>query len=110
MNWTNSGASWWRVCYQLGLPHLVSSYPALLLLPVFTCFTLGSYKEGEDGLVLSWKWTTINMLASYSGATMRMLLQLEVFETTYNHSWLSQIPNQHTKGVWSSTMFLVPTA
>ena len=70
------------------LLRIISSYPALLLLPVFTCFTFGSYKDGEDGLTLSWKWTTVNTLLSYCGANIRMLLQLEASETIFYHSWI----------------------
>ena len=66
------------------LLRIISSYPALLLLPVFTCFTFGSYKDGEDGLALSWKWTGVNILVSYFGATLRMLLELELFETKFD--------------------------
>ena len=75
------------LCWKT-LLRIISSYPALLLLPVFTCFTFGSYKHGEDGLALSWKWTKVNMLVLYFGATLRMLLQLEVFETKFDHSWI----------------------
>ena len=74
-------------CWK-SLLRIISSYPALLLLPVFTCFTFGSYKDGEDGLALSWKWTAVNILVSYFGANVRMLLQLEVFETKFNCSWI----------------------
>ena len=73
----------WKTLFRI-----ISSYPALLLLPVFTCFTFGSYKDGEDGLALSWKWTAVNILVSYFGANVRMLLQLEVFETKFNCSWI----------------------
>jgi hypothetical protein len=70
------------------LLRITSSYPALLLLPVFTCFTFGSYKDGGDGLTLSWKWTAVNILISYFGANVRALLQLEVFEKTFYRSWI----------------------
>ena len=68
------------------LLRIISSYPALLLLPVFTCFTFGGYKDGGVGLALSWKWTAVNLILSYFGSTIRTLLQLEVFETSFYHS------------------------
>ena len=75
---------------------IISSYPALLLLPVFTCFTFGRYADGEEGLALSWKWTAVNMLVSYFWCTLRMLLQVEVWETTVHHSWILHPESTHT--------------
>ena len=78
------------------LLRIISSYPALILLPIFTCFTFGSYKDGEDGLALSWKWTTVNMLVSFFWCTLRMLLQVEVWETTVLHSWILNPKSTYT--------------
>ena len=64
---------------------VVSCYPAILLLPVFTCFTFGRHKKGEHTLILSWKWTAVNILISFCGVTLRLLLHLEYVEL---QSWV----------------------
>ena len=62
---------------------LTTSYPALLLLPMFSYFTFAAHNtaDGVAGLVLSWKWTWINMLLSFVGTTLRMLLSMAEAET-----------------------------
>ena len=42
-------------------------YPALLLLPMFSYFTFGPLEPGQSsevGLILSWKWTVVNIFIS----------------------------------------------
>ena len=80
----------WRTLLKV-----VSSYPALLLLAVFTFFTFGRHKEGEEGLVLSTKWTAVNMLVSFCGVTLRMLLHLNIFEMESYRSWILEATLNH---------------
>ena len=63
---------------------LTTTYPALLLLPMFSYFTFAAHKtaEGVAGLILSWKWTWINMLLSFVGTTLRMLLSMAEAEAS----------------------------
>ena len=86
-------------CWR-SLLKVISSYPALLLLPVFTFFTFGRHKEGEEGLVLSWKWTTVNMLISFCGATLRMLLHLDVIKIESYRSWISEATLTHRGNIF----------
>ena len=74
---------------------VVSCYPALLLLPVFTFFTFGRHKKGENTLVISWKWTIVNMLISLCGATLRMLLHLEIVELQSWVYWIRDYKEVH---------------
>ena len=79
---------------------VVSSYPALLLLPVFSFFTFGRHKESEEGLVLSCKWTAVNMIVSFCGVTLRMLLHLDVFEMESYRSWISEATQTHRGNIF----------
>lgn len=74
----------WRTLLKV-----ISSHPALLLLPVFTCFTFGGHDTTENSLVLSWKWTVVNMMVSFFGITMKMLFYIDVAETKSLCSWIS---------------------
>ena len=85
----------WRI-----LVKVVSSYPALLLLPVFTFFTFGRHTEGEEGLVMSWKWTAVNMLVSFCGVTLRMIFHLHNFEIESYKSWISDPTLSHKGNIF----------
>ena len=68
---------------------VISTHPALLLLPVFTCFTFGSHDKTDNSLVMSWKWTAVNMMVSFCGITMKMLFYMDRVKTMSLCSWIS---------------------
>ena len=69
----------WRTTWQIG-----TTYPALILLPMFTYFTFGAYRVqgGEVGLILSWKWTLTNMIISVLSSFIKVSLHLPLYERT----------------------------
>ena len=69
----------WRTSWRIG-----TTYPALLILPMFTYFMFGAYRVegGEVGLVLSWKWTLANMVFSVSASFIKVGIHLPLYEST----------------------------
>ena len=69
----------WRTTWQIG-----TTYPALILLPMFTYFTFGAYRVqgGDVGLILSWKWTLTNMIISVLASFIKVSLHLPLYERT----------------------------
>ena len=69
----------WKTTWQIG-----TTYPALVLLPMFTYFTFGGYRVegGEVGLILSWKWTFANMIISVFATSIKAGLHLPIYKRT----------------------------
>ena len=67
----------WKTVWMVG-----ATYPALLLLPMFTYFTFGAYRieGGEVGLILSWKWTFTNMAISVVASSIKAVLHLPLYK------------------------------
>ena len=77
--------SWKTLC------KVASTYPAILLLPMFSYFTFGAKKtsEGEVGLILFWKWTAINIVISSIGTIIRLILYLEDIQIASLCPWVA---------------------
>ena len=107
----------WRASWKIG-----TSYPAILLLPMFTYFTFGAYRDegGEVGLVLSWKWTLTNMLLSVMASFIKVGLHLPLYESTvqciqivnpeylFNVDWIASFVVVAIGFICASVLFTLP--
>ena len=78
---------------------VIVSHPPLLLLPIFGYFTFGTSgeasAEGEQGIVLSWRWTMVNMLVSFALTLVRYLVVAAQVEVRSLHDWVLQATAAH---------------
>ena len=107
----------WRISWKIG-----TTYPAIILLPMFTYFTFGAYRDegGEVGLVLSWKWTITNMFLSVVASFIKVVLHLPHYESTvqciqivnpeylFNVDWIASFVAVAIGFICASILFTLP--
>ena len=76
---------------------IVVRYPALLVLPTVGYFTFGPTDGAQDisGVALNWKWTFVNMAASFTLTTCFGFVDLSQPQLRALHLWVTDYSGCH---------------